>query len=157
MASGLPKSPAAAFLASQAEAGILQRSERMAGKVLTVVKRRPGGNAHVLQKFLKLEAHEDISVLDAFEAVVVPALEQKNLLRGRDWGSLLQAEVMLKHEASLGLIEVDQVSPPSPSPCSLHRQTLDLPEPSRAPLTGHSSPSQPHSPRRPARLVCVAV
>ena len=65
----------------------------MAGKVLTVVKRRPGGNAHVLQKFLQLEAHEGISVLDAFEAVVVPALEQKKLLRGRDWGSLLQAEI----------------------------------------------------------------
>ena len=106
---GLPKSPAAAFLTSQAEAGILQRSERMAGKVLTVVKRRPGGNAHLLQKFLKLEAHEDISVLDAFEAVVVPALEQKNLLPGRDWGRLLQAEVMLKHDASQGLIEVEQV------------------------------------------------
>ena len=109
MASGLPKSPAAALLTSQAEADILQRSERMAGKVLTVVKRRPGGNAHVLQKFLKLDAHEDISVLDAFEAVVVPALEQKNLLPGRDWGRLLQAEVMLKHDASQGLIEVEQV------------------------------------------------
>ena len=81
----------------------------MAGKVLTVVKRRPGGNTPLIQKFLRLDPHEDISVLDAFDQVVVPALEQKKLLRGRDWGSLLQAEIVLKHDANQGLIDVDQV------------------------------------------------
>ena len=132
------------FACSGRLASFVAASEPMADKVLTVVKRRPGGNAHVMQRFLKLEAHTDISVLDAFEAVVVPALEQRNVLRGRVWGRLVQAEVLLKHDADQGLIQVDQVCLHTGPRYRLLSAPLDLPAPSR----GFPRPHSHTHPRR---------
>ena len=76
---------------------------------LTLVQRRPGSGT-ILQKFINFGGADDgESVEQSFERLVVPALQAKHLLVGRDWGRLTQCEVLLKNDSDAGLIEVDQV------------------------------------------------
>ena len=81
------------------------------------------------------------------QRVVVPALEQRNVLRGRVWGRLVQAEVLLKHDADQGLIQVDQVCLHTLAiACSLHRLICPRPRGAFLALTAILTPAAP-SPR----------
>ena len=44
---------------------------------------------------------EHASVEQSFDLLVVPALQAKNLLVGRDWGRLVQCEVLLKNDSDV--------------------------------------------------------
>ena len=84
----------------------------MSAMLLITVQRRPGAG-HVIQKFMALQAAGTdgckLTVEQSFEKSVVPMLVSKGMLRGRDWGRLLSAEVQLRNDAGAGLIEVGEV------------------------------------------------